>query len=291
MFSAIFIDRPRLAIVISTVITIAGLIAILFIPIAQFPNIVPPQVSVSGSYPGAAANVVEATVAQPIESQVNGVDKMLYMKSTSGSDGSYTLTVTFAVGTDTDINTVNVLNRVQLAQPKLPDEVTRQGLTVKKKSSSLLQVMALYSPKGTYDALFLSNYATINLLDTLARVPGVGEAGIYGPLSYSMRVWLSTDRLTSLNLSVNDVVNAVKGQNVQAALGRIGAQPALPDTQFQLSIQTKGRLEDVAEFENIIVRANADGSVVRVKDIGRVELAAQSSDSFGRFNGQPATIL
>ncbi len=291
MISAVFIDRPRLSIVISTVITIAGLIAILFIPIAQFPNIVPPQVAVSGVYPGAAADVVEATVAQPIEAQVNGVDKMLYMKSTSGSDGSYTLTVTFAVGTNTDINTVNVLNRVQLAQPKLPDEVTRQGLTVKKKSSSLLQVMALYSPKGSYDALFLSNYATINVIDTLARVPGVGEAGIYGPLSYSMRIWLSTDRLTSLGMSVNEIVNAVKAQNVQAALGRVGAQPALPDTQFQLTIQTKGRLSDVAEFGNIVVRANNDGSVVRVKDVGRVELGAQTSDAFGRYNGQPATVL
>ncbi|MCC6467238.1 MAG: efflux RND transporter permease subunit [Alphaproteobacteria bacterium] len=291
MFSGIFIDRPRLAIVISTVITIAGLIAILFIPIAQFPNIVPPQVSVSGVYPGAGADVVETTVAQPIEAQVNGVDKMLYMKSTSGSDGSYALTITFGVGTNTDINTVNVLNRVQLAQPKLPEEVTRQGLTVKKKSSSLLQVMALFSPKGSYDALYLSNYATINIIDTLARVPGVGEAGIYGPLSYSMRIWLSSDRLTSFNMSVTEVVNAVKGQNTQAALGRIGAQPALPDTQFQMTIQTKGRLSDASEFENIIVRANPDGSTVRVKDVGRVELAAQTSDSFGRFNGQPATIL
>ncbi len=291
MFSAIFIDRPRLSIVISTVITIAGLIAILFIPVAQFPDIVPPQVAVTGSYPGAGADVVEATVAQPIESQVNGVDKMLYMKSTSGNDGSYTLTVSFAVGTNTDINTVNVLNRVQLAQPKLPDEVTRQGLSVKKKSSSLLLVMALYSPKGSYDALYLSNYATINIIDTLARVPGVGEAGIYGPLSYSMRLWLATDRLTSLNISVNEIVNAVKAQNTQAALGRVGAQPALPDTQFQLAIQTKGRLSDVSEFENIVVRANPDGSVVRVKDVARVELAAQTADSFGRFNGQPATIL
>jgi HAE1 family hydrophobic/amphiphilic exporter-1 len=291
VLSAIFIDRPRLSIVISAVITIAGLIAILFIPVAQFPNIVPPQVAVTGYYPGASADVVEATVAQPIESQVNGVDKMLYMKSTSGSDGSYTLTVTFAVGTNTDINTVNVLNRVQLAQPKLPDEVARQGLTVKKKSSSLLQVMALYSPKGSYDALYLSNYATINILDTLARVPGVGEAGIYGPLSYSMRIWLETDRLTSLGIAINEIVNAVKGQNVQAALGRIGAQPALPDTQFQMTIQTKGRLSEVGEFENIVVRANPDGSVVRLKDVGRVELAAQSADSKGRFNGQPATIV
>ncbi len=291
MFSAIFIDRPRLAIVISTVITIAGLIAILFIPVAQFPNIVPPQVSVTGYYPGAGAEVVEATVAQPIESQVNGVDKMLYMKSTSSNDGTYSLTVTFAVGTNTDINNVNVLNRVQLATPRLPDEVSRQGLTVKKKSSSLLQVMALYSPKGTYDALYLSNYATINLLDTLARVRGVGEAGIYGPLSYSMRIWLNSDRLTSLNLSVAEIVNAVKAQNTQAALGRIGAQPALADTQFQLNIQTKGRLSDVAEFENIVIRANPDGSVVRVRDVGRVELAAQSADSFGRYNGQPATIV
>jgi HAE1 family hydrophobic/amphiphilic exporter-1 len=291
MISSVFIDRPRLAIVISLVITIAGLIAILFIPIAQFPNIVPPQVSVSGVYPGAGAEVVEATVAQPIESQVNGVDKMLYMKSTSGSDGSYALTVTFAVGTNTDINTVNVLNRVQLAQPKLPEEVTRQGLTVKKKSSSLLQVMALYSPNGSYDALYLSNYATINVIDALARVPGVGEAGIYGPLSYSMRIWLSTDKLTGYGMSVAEIVNAVKAQNTQAALGRIGAQPALPDTQFQLTILTKGRLSEVAEFENIIVRANPDGSTVRVRDIGRVELAAQSADSFGRFNGRPATIL
>ncbi len=291
MISAVFIDRPRLAMVIAIVTTLAGLVALARIPVAQFPDVVPPQVEVTASYPGASAAVVEATVAQPIESEVNGVDKMIYMKSTSGSDGSYTLTVTFALGSDADIDTVNVQNRVQLAESVLPEEVTRQGLSVKKKSSALLQVVTLYSPEGTHDSLFLSNYATINIIDTLARVPGVGQAFIFGPLDYSMRVWLSTDRLTSLGLTVPDIVAAIRSQNVQAAVGRIGAAPLAQDQRFQLTIQTKGRLVDVAEFESIVIRANPDGSVLRVGDVGRVELASKQSDSYGRLNGGSAAVI
>ncbi|MEQ9608734.1 MAG: efflux RND transporter permease subunit, partial [Kiloniellaceae bacterium] len=291
MISGVFIDRPRLAMVIAIVITLAGALAILGIPVAQFPEIVPPQVSVTAVYPGASADVVEATVAQPIESQINGVDQMLYMKSTSGNDGSYTLTVTFALGTDPDINTVNVQNRAQLAMAKLPQEVSRQGLSIKKKSSALLLVIGLSSPKGSYDALFLSNYATINVIDELARIPGVGDAGIYGPLNYSMRVWLDSNRLTTLGLSPNDVIQAIQSQNTQAAVGRIGAAPLAADQQFQFTIRTKGRLSDVQEFEQVVVRANPDGSIVRVRDIGRVELGAQSSDSYGRLNGSPGAIL
>jgi HAE1 family hydrophobic/amphiphilic exporter-1 len=291
MLSAIFLDRPRMAFVIAIVTVIAGLIAIRAIPVAQFPDIVPPQVTVTASYPGASAAVVEQTVAQPIESKVNGVDKMLYMKSTSGNDGSYTLTVTFALGTDPDINTVNVQNRVNLAQSKLPQEVSRQGLTIKKKSSALLQLITVYSPNGGFDALFLSNYATINLIDVLARITGVGDVFIFGPLDYSMRIWISSDKLTSYGLSPNDVINAIQSQNVQAAVGRVGAQPIGADQQFQLNIQTQGRLITEAEFSNIVLRANPDGSVVKISDVARVELGATTSDSFGRFNGKPAAVI
>ena len=194
MLSSVFIDRPRLAVVISIVITLAGLIALTRIPIAQFPDIVPPQIAVTASYAGAGAEVVEATVAQPIESRVIGVDNMIYMKSTSGNDGSYTLTVTFAVGTDPDLNTVKVQNRVSLAEAQLPQEVRSQGISVTKKSSALLQIIALTSPDGRYDQLFLSNYATINIIDSLKRVPGVGDVSLFTPSDYSMQVWLDTDR-------------------------------------------------------------------------------------------------
>jgi HAE1 family hydrophobic/amphiphilic exporter-1 len=291
MISSVFIDRPRLAFVISIVITLAGLLAIRAIPVAQFPDIVPPQVQVSGIYPGANAEVVEATVAQPIEQQIVGVSDMLYMQSTAAADGSYNLTVTFALGTDPDINTVNVQNRVSLAEPSLPEEVRRQGLTVQKQSSGLLQVIELTSPNGTYDQLYLSNYATINLVDEVKRINGVGDASLFGALDYSMRIWLDPARLSNFQLTPTDVAGAIQSQNVQAAVGRVGAAPLNPDQRFQLTITTQGRLTSQQQFEEIIVRANPDGSVVQVRDVARVELGARTSDQFSRFDGRPGAAI
>ena len=287
MISAVFVDRPRLAIVIAFVITIAGALALMQIPVAQFPDIVPPQVTVSAVFPGASAEVVESSVAQPLEAQVVGVDKMLYMKSTSGNDGSYTLTVSFALGTNPDINTVNVNNRVQSALAQLPTEVQAQGLTVQKKSSAVLQFIVLYSKSGEQDPLFITNYAIINVLDAISRTPGVGQASLFAKLNYSMRIWFDTQRLTSLNLAPSDVIAAIRAQSVQAPVGRIGARPISNDQQFQFNVQTQGRLTTSKQFGDIVLRANPDGSVLRIRDVATVEIGAQNSDSESRIDGNP----
>ncbi|HEX6843418.1 MAG TPA: multidrug efflux RND transporter permease subunit [Stellaceae bacterium] len=291
MISAVFIRRPRLAIVIAIVITMAGAIALTRIPVAQFPDIVPPRIDVTANYPGASAAVVEAAVAEPIEAQVVGVDKMIYMKSTSGNDGGYHLTVSFAVGSDPDVDTVNVNNRVQTALPQLPAAVQLQGITVVKHSAAVLQFINLYSPGGELSPVFITSYATINVLDELSRVPGVGQARLFGQLNYSMRIWFDTERLNSLNLSPSDVVTAIKAQNAQAAVGRVGARPTGADQQFQMNVQTEGTLTTPKQFGDIVLRANPDGSVLRVRDVARVEMGAQNEDTETRLNGQPAVGL
>lgn len=291
MFSAFFIDRPRFAFVISIVVTLAGLIALNALPIAEYPNITPPQVQVTATYSGANSAIVQDTVATPIEEQVNGVDGMLYMSSTSGNDGSYSLAVTFAVGTDPDIAAVNVQNRVAIANSRLPDEVTRDGIVTKKQSTNLLMVVNLLSPKGSRDALFLSNYAAINLEDTLARINGVGNVSQFGPLSYGMRVWMDPNRMTALQLTTTDVANAIRAQNIQATAGQLGAPPFEGEPQFQFAIQAKGRLATVEEFGNIALRANTDGSFVRLRDVARIELGSQSYSSLARLNNRPATAI
>ena len=291
MFSDIFVDRPRLAIVIAIITTMAGGISLTRLPVSQFPDIVPPVVQVTTSFPGASAAVVESTVAQVIEAQVNGVDKMIYMKSNSGNDGSYTLSVSFELGTNPDVDTVNVNNRVQSAISRLPSAVQLNGVTVQKKSSAILEFLQFYSEGGKQTPLFLSNYVTINVLDAIARVPGVGSATLIGALNYSMRIWFETDRMLSLGLVPGDIVSAIQAQNVQAAVGRVGARPTDDATSFQINLQTKGRLTTPEEFGAIVIRANADGSVLRVSDVARVELGAAAQDTESRLNGNPAVTL
>lgn len=291
MFPLFFISRPKFAIVISIVILLAGFLAMLSIPVAQYPEITPPQVVVSATYPGASAEDLADTVAGPIEAQVNGVENMLYMDSTSTNSGNYRLTVTFAVGTDSNIASVNVQNRVALATPRLPPEVTAQGVTVRRRSPNILLGVSVYSPKGTYDQIFVSNYASINLRDALARVPGVGEAQVLGGMDYSMRIWMNPDRMNVLGITAADVIAAIRQQNLQASAGQIGAPPIGTDQQQQLTILAKGRLQNPSEFENIIVRTNPLGAVVRIKDIATVELGAQSYDAESKRNGAPSALV
>ncbi|HEV3386880.1 MAG TPA: efflux RND transporter permease subunit [Gemmata sp.] len=297
MFARFFVDRPVFAWVISIVIVLGGVVAALVLPIAQYPDITPPSVQVSAIYPGASARVVADTVAAPIEQQVNGVENMLYMSSNSTNDGSYNLTVTFELGTDLNMAQVLVQNRVNLATAQLPDEVQRQGLTIKKKSPNILLVVSLYSPDGTRNQLDLSNYATIQLKDELARIKGVGDITLLGQQDFSMRAWLDPVQLYAKKLTTTDVVNAIKGQNIQVAAGQIGQEPMPPGQSLQLTLSTLGRLVDAGQFEQIVVKSGEPGPngqinpVVRLKDIARVELTAKNQDIRNTLDGQPAVGL
>lgn len=290
MISKFFIERPRFAMVVSIVITLCGLIAISQLPIALYPEITPPEVVVSAVYPGASADVVKKTVIEPIESQLNGVKDMIYISSSATNDGAATITVTFNIGTDSSMNVVNVQNRVSIASSSLPDEVKKTGVTVSEKSSNMLMVINLISPNGTYDEIFLNNYALINIRDALLRLPGVGDVQSFGSTDYSMRIWLDPDRLASLKMSVTEVIMAIQEQNVQVAAGQIGAAPTADDQQFQYTILSKGRLSSVEEFKEIIIRSN-NGSDVRIKDIAKVELGSRDYSSASTLNGAPCAAF
>lgn len=291
MFSTIFISRPKMALVISLVLSIMGGIGYSVLPVEQFPELTPPVVSVSASYTGANAETVENSVAAPIEAQVNGVDDMLYMSSTSSDTGNYSLNVTFEVGTDPDIASVNVQNRVAQATATLPSEVNAAGVVTQKSSTNMLLLMTLVSPNATYDEVFLSNYAAINLKDALARVQGVGKADILTNLEYAMRVWMDPDHMTGLGLTPADMIAAIREQNLEVSAGQIGARPVPGDQTFQYTIKSRGRLSTVEEFEDIVIRTGDAGSIVHLRDIAEVELGAQFYSASGRFEGKPATVL
>jgi multidrug efflux pump len=291
MMSSFFIRRPIFASVLSIIITLAGGIAVLYLPLAQYPNIAPPTVEVSASYPGADAEVVAASVAQPIEQQVNGVEGMRYMSSQCTNDGTYTLTITFDLGVDLNMAQVLVQNRVAMALPTLPDLVNRKGVTVKKKSPSVLMIVNLFSPEGTRDNLYLSNYATIQLRDELARLTGVGDITYLGQRDYSMRLWLDPDKMAVYNLTATDVVSAIQQQNAQVAAGQIGQPPVPPGQVFQFTMTTLGRLADPEQFADMILKTDTSGRVLRMRDVSRIELGAQDYDQSCTLDGRPSVAL
>ena len=286
-----FINRPIVAIVIAVLTVIGGVVAMSKLPIAQLPDIVPPQINVSATYTGADALTIEQSVATPLEQQMNGVDNMLYMMSTNANDGTMTLKVTYDVGTNVDIDQVNTQNRVSQASPNLPTSVNQYGVTVKKLMGLPLLVISIYSPNSAYTGQFLGNYATINVNDALLRVPGVGQVTNFGAADYAMRIWVKPDQLTKLSMTVSDLMNAVQQQSAVNPAGQIGAEPAPKGQQFTYAVRAPGRLANAEEFGDIIVRQNTDGSTVRLKDVSRIELGSLVYQQIGRFNGKPAVII
>ena len=302
--SKFFIDRPIFAAVLSIVIVIAGAIAVTTLPIAQYPEIAPPTVQVTCAYPGANASVVADTVASPIEQQVTGVENMLYMSSQCTNDGQYSLTVTFDVGVNLDMAQVLVQNRVNLALPSLPDVVKQTGVSVKKRSPSILLVVNLFSPDDSYDQLKLSNYATINLRDELAQLSGVGDISMFGQQDYSMRIWLDPEKIAARGLTASDVVSSLKEQNVQVAAGSLGRPPVPNGQAFQYTLSTLGRLQDQKQFGEIIVRSGFEGEIVRLRDLiseqrmdssgaqlGGIQLGAKNQDTLCYLDGKPSVGL
>jgi hydrophobic/amphiphilic exporter-1 (mainly G- bacteria), HAE1 family len=286
-----FIRRPIVAIVISILMVLMGLFSLTGLSIEQYPFLAPPSIRVTATYPGASAVAVEQSVATPVEQEVNGVDKMIYMKSSNTSDGRMQLDVNFEVGVDQDTANVLTQNRVSSAQARLPQEVVQQGVTVKKQSPSILMLISVYSPNGSYDANFLTNYCGINLRDQLLRIPGIAQVDLFGGADYGMRIWLRPDRLARLALTPSDVISAIKEQNLQAPAGRVGAAPSPKDQEFTYTVSAPGRLVNPEEFENIILRQTETGAQIRVKDVGRAELGSQNYDSFGRLDGKPSGTM
>jgi HAE1 family hydrophobic/amphiphilic exporter-1 len=289
--SRFFIRRPIVAIVIAIVTVLGGLVALVGLPIAQFPSIVPPQILVTAQYPGADAVTIEQSVATPLEQQMNGVDDMLYMQSTNSNDGTMTLTVTFDVDTVPNLDQVNVQNRMAQAQPNLPPEVSQFGLSMRKSTGLPMLIISLYSPKNSYDALFLANYANINILDALYRVPGVGEARIFGAGDYAMRIWVQPDKLARLGLTVPDLRAAIQQQSTVNPSGQVGSNPSPQGQEMTYTVRSQGRLQTEEEFGAIAVRANPDGSVIRLRDVARIELGALNYQQIGRVNGQPGCAI
>ncbi len=291
MFSKFFIERPIFATVVSLIIVLSGLVAMKALPVEQYPNIVPTEIQVSATYPGATAEVLADTVAAPLEQEINGVKNMIYMYSNATSSGYLTLGVVFDIGTDPDQATIDVNNKVQMATPKLPSEVTKQGVTVEEKSNSILQVIAMRSTTDQYDTVYVSNYALLNVLDEIKRIKGVGSASLFASQDYSMRIWLSPDKLADHNLTPQDVITAVQEQNSQYAAGQFGQEPMEEIQPYTYSVNTKGRLVDAKEFGNIILSTDEDGAMLRLKDVARIELGAQDYSVSSRFNGEPAVAF
>src|SRR5258705_5811808 len=291
MISKLFITRPMVAMVIAIITVIGGLVAIGELPVAQFPEIVPPQMVGNTTYTGADAVTIEQSVATPLEQQMSGVDNMLYMQSTNANDGSMTLTVTFDVDTNPNTDQVNVQNRVAQAQPNLPADVNQFGLTLRKSTGLPMLVISIFSPQKTHDSLFLANYANININDALYRVPGVGEIRLFGTSDYAMRIWVKPDLLAKLGLTVPDLATAVRQQSTVNPAGQVGAEPGPKGKEMTYTLRAQGRLQTPEEFGQIVVRLNPDGSVVRLKDVSRIELGALNYQQIARFGGQPAGII